>query len=308
MAVTRAGRGRAGRSAAALDFRRPGPLWAGLGPAYLSAGMGKKKSGPKAAKTKEPKGDLRDVPALVEKYKAGDMSGAEGLMDLGRDAAFSVLALGEAKRDDELLAFGKKLIAVPPQLPTNLFELRRQSVEALLKKHKADAAPIENLMDVVLGNAGALFDPLRVAADLAKSGRPRRDPKRLEVGDLAWFWVPHPKTRLEVRLGPPPTGVPGVRLRLKVDSGLVFLGAPEASDGPRLGTVRLDPFSTGLEDHLGEGRLGRLKPGTYALYAYLEGPQHARVHLTLEEDPKAPLDVTIATQRGLLPPEVLARP
>lgn len=269
--------------------------------------MAKKKSPAKSA-APTPKGDLGDVPNLVEKFKAGDMSGAEGLMDLGRDAAFLVLAIGEARQDDELLAFGKKLIAVPPNVPTNLFELRRQSVEALIKKAKADAPPIEELPAVPLGSAAALFDPLRVAGDLAKTGRPRREPQRLEVGDLAWFWVPHPETRLEVRLGPAPADAPGVRLRLKVDSGLVFLGAPEAADGPRLGTVRLDPYSTGLDLHLPKGAVGRLKPGTYALVAYLETPTLARVHLTPEDSPKAALDVAIATQRGLLPPEVRSGP
>jgi hypothetical protein len=251
-------------------------------------------------------GDLRDVEALVKKWKAGDMVGAEGLMDLGRDASFLVLALGEKAKDEELLAFGKKLVAVPPRVPTNLHALREASVEKLIKAN-LDAPAIESIVDLEIGTATAFFDPRRVAADLARYGRPRREAKRLEAGDLAWFGIPAAAGKLDVLTSALPEGAPAVRLRLQVDSGLVFLGPPEASDGARLGTVKLDPFHTGLDDLAAKGRFARLKPGTYALHAYLAGSHHVRVHLVPDPDKKAPLDLVEATVRGLEPPGTLAR-
>jgi hypothetical protein len=167
---------------------------------------------------------------LVKKWKAGDMVGAEGLMDLGRDASFLVLALGEKAKDEELLAFGKKLVAVPPRVPTNLHALREAAVERLIKAHQ-DAGSIESIVDLEIGTATAFFDPRRVAADLARYGRPRREAKRLEAGDLAWFGIPAAAGKLDVLTSALPEGHPRFGSGSRWTPGWSSSGRPRPATG-----------------------------------------------------------------------------
>ncbi len=140
----------------------------------------------------------------------------------------------------------------------------------------------------VPGGAVALFDPEVLVSDLAKSGRPRRDPGRVNAGDLTWFGVPVAEAvSVSFSTKPVPKGQDSLRSRLRVTSGVVFVGPLEASDGPRLGTVRLDPFSTTLDEYSDRGAFVRMRPGTYATHAYWQREAGLMVHLIPDPDTKA---------------------
>jgi hypothetical protein len=111
----------------------------------------------------------------------------------------------------------------------------------------------------------------------------------MSTGDVAWFGLPT-AAPTAVRFTTQPCETGALRLRLRVDSGVVFAGPPEASDGPRLGTVRIDPNRTQLDEHLGKGRFLRMKPGVYRIDARL-GPDGVVVHLIPDPDPDARLDL-----------------
>lgn len=237
-------------------------------------------------------GDLRVVEAHVRAFMGGQEDEATAaLVTMGRDAAYLVKQAADREAHEGLDELARRLAAIPPQAKTNLIELRRESVRARIEEALAEsplAVDAENLM--ATGGAVALFDPQQVEDDLAKSGRPRRDPERLAAGHLAWFGLPSAEgTPILLELAAPPEGQPTRRLRLTVTSGLVFIGPPEASDGPRLGTVRLDPFSTALDEHLERGAFVRLKPAVYAVHAFLGEDGGLRIFLTPETAPNEAL-------------------
>ncbi len=251
-------------------------------------------------KAKAEPGDLRAVSALVEAWIAGDASASEALMMFGRDASFEVLSLAEQHQNKELAEFGRRLVAVPPHVETNLYGLRRRSVSAAIENVARAGVQATEVRDLVAtGGSIAFFDPHLVIDDLVKGGRPRKDTARLAAGDLAWFGLPTADPRpVRIEFGPPPEGVTPLRLRLKVKTGVVFAGPPEASDGPRLGAVRIDPYHTALDAHVERGVLMKWRPGLYALHVFLEGDT-IRVCAEIEADPEATLDIVQATAVGL---------
>jgi hypothetical protein len=238
-------------------------------------------------------GDLRAVRYHVEQWRKHGVEEARNmLMMLGRDASFTVCEVAEEWKDEELLAFGRRLVAVRPQLETNLDDLRRLSVKTHVEEAKESALPAVEIEGVqAVGGAFALFDPQRLIEDLTKGGRPRKELDRVNAGDVAWFGLPTAgATAIRFTTQPAPAGA--LRLRLRVDSGVVFAGAPEASDGPRLGTVRRDPHRTRLDEHLNSGHFLRMKPGVYRIDARLESGT-VMVHLRPDEAPETKLEIDL---------------
>lgn len=242
-------------------------------------------------------GDLRTVPLHLKAWREDGVEEASAvLLGMGRDASFQVLQAAEGSGDEELIAFARRLAALPLQVDTNLHALRADAVAQRIAE--AAEAPQVGAAGPVTAKGGAvgLFDPARVQDDLAKGGRPRRDEARIRAGDVLWLGLPSAApTEVRLHLGPPPAGQPTRRARLKVTSGVVFVGPPEASDGPRLGTVRIDPFHTALDEHLAAGALLRLKAGVYAVHAHLAADGGLEVHLSPDPEPKAALDVSAST-------------
>lgn len=242
-----------------------------------------KKGGKKNRGVKKPKGknkpkvqvatdaDLRYVPQHVENWLKGVQEAGQALMTLGRDAAYTVLALAQEKDHTELKEFGRKLAAIPPQVDTNLDALREQSVRDHLAKYRNEAPAPSDVTDYeIRGGAIALFDPKRIMENLVHHGRPRRDPTRLVSGALAWYGLPRAEpTKVRFVEDAPPEGQPTARLRVKIESGVLFVGPPEASDGPRLGAVRKNPFGTAIDEYAERSRFLKLKPGTYAVFAQM---------------------------------------
>jgi len=189
-----------------------------------------------------------------------------------------VIRMGEKLANPEVIEFGKKLIAIKPQIETNLHALREDAVARRIEAAKKEppverGAPLPRIGPII-----ALFDPARVADALIRGGKPRTDPKR--AGDVAWFGVdPQAEVGVELVLGAPPEGQATLDRRLAIDSGVVFIGPPEASDGPRLGTVRVDPFSTALDEQAARGAFRRLSPGLYLVRAHRTAEGGVRVHL-----------------------------
>ena len=70
------------------------------------------------------------------------------------------------------------------------------------------------------------------------------------------------------------------------------MGPPEAADGPRMGTVRLDPFSTLLDEHADKGRFVRLPNGVLALHVYLDQAGAVRIHIVADDAPEGQLDLS----------------
>lgn len=238
-------------------------------------------------------GDLRQVPRYVEALARGDEEAASALMTFGRDASYTVTKMARERGDAQLEALGRRLGAVPPEVETNLFALREASVQSLLAKARTGAPVAQQVKSVaVAGGAVAFFDPARIKDSLVRSGRPRKEPGRVSAGDVAWVGLPTPHaTEVRLLFAPPPEGQPGVQLRLRIESGVVFVGPPEAADGPRMGEVRRDPFGTALSEHAASGHFLRVKPGTYSLWVYLASPRDLAVHLTPDPTPEDPLAV-----------------
>lgn len=230
--------------------------------------------------------DLRFVEQHVENWMKGVTEAGQALITLGRDAAYTVRALAEETDNKELREFAAKLAAIPPQVDTNLDALREQSVRDHLEaQRKAAAAPSEVDDFTIAGGAIALFDPKRVMNDLVHHGRPRKDPSRLLAGDVACLGLPKPEaTPVRFVEDAPPEDAPTVRIRLKVESGVVLVGPQEASDGPRMGVVRKNPFGTAIDEHLERARFLKLKPGTYAVFAFLDAEGALVVHLVKDRD------------------------
>ncbi len=267
--------------------------------ATKNRGQRKSKAERKRAKAHEElnkvgiEGDLRVVVAHCEAFMGGQEDEATAaLMIMGRDASFVVREFAIKADSQGLGDLARKLAAVPPQVDTNLYAMRHLSVQILVDEAMEDAplaVHAENLMAV--GGAVAVFDPIMLQEDLARSGRARRDPARLQAGDLAWVGLPSAAgTAVQLKSDPPPEGQQTRRLRLQVKSGLIFVGPPEASDGPRLGTVRLDPFHTALNAHLEKGAFVKVKPGIYAVYAYLSDGA-LMLHMLPDPDPSEELVV-----------------
>lgn len=230
--------------------------------------------------------DLRLVSAHVDNWLQNVPEAAQALIDLGRDAAFTVLEIAKEKGNKELEELGRRLSATPPSFETNLDALRTQSVLDHLEAQQKEAKSPGEIDDFeITGGAIALFDPKRLMENLVFHGRPRKDPSRLPEGDLAWYGLPtnEPMTVRFVE-DAPPEDADTVRLRLKVESGVVFVGPPESSDGPRLGAVRKDPFRTAIDSYLDRGRWMRLKPTTYAVFAQLYKERGLTIWLAKDPD------------------------
>lgn len=243
--------------------------------------------------------DLRNVPILIERLLAGEEEAQTVLMGMGRHAAFLVLQAAEDRDSPVLRELGRKLAAIPPQSDTNIMALRKASVQALVNEVGADAPSLFEAAPFRVGPEVALFDPVVLAEDLAGAGRPRRSPERLGKGDLAWFGLPDDGHALEVRAGPPPDGQATLRLRVRVRSGFLWVGPPEATDGHRLGAVRLDPHSTGLHGRRDQCRGFAVPAAVYAVHGWRSGQT---VHLRLQEEPK-PLPFIQIDLAGLRLPE-----
>ena len=267
--------------------------------AKQGGGKNKGKSKPKGrAKGKAkvaPEGDLTTIEAHVRGYLAGKTEAAAALKGMGRDAAFTVSKIAEAEGHDALAEFGRRLAAIPPQVETNMLQLRKKSVRRRVESERREAPAAFAVSDLAIeGGAVALFDPQRLVTDLATGGRPRQRPERLQSGDIACIGFASPgPVAVRLREGPAPDGQPTVRLRLHVESGLAFIGPPEASDGPRMGTVRLDPFSTRLDELAERGRFVRIPNGILALFGYSDGEGAAILHVVAPDpEPQRPLDLS----------------
>lgn len=256
-------------------------------------GSGKKPKPKKKAKV-SPDGDLETIEAHVEAYLAGRSDAATTLTNMGRDAAHTVLQLARAKQSEPLEQFARRLAAIPPQVETNLKDLRRKSVRRRIETERKHAPKAEEAGEVrVAGGAIAVFDPQRVLEDLVLGGRPRQRAERLQAGDIACLGLPTAEeVPVRFQQGPAPDGQPTARLRLKVDSGMVFVGPPEAADGPRMGTVRLDPFSTRLDELAPRGRFLRMSNGVLVVWAYRDAEGAVCLHVAEDPDPGADLGLS----------------
>lgn len=259
------------------------------------AKRGAQKRGTASSKPQDPEGepivgDLREVEACVRRWSEGDPTAASWLQNLGRDAAVIVARLAEAAGDPSLTAFAKKLAVVPPQVTTNLYALREASVEAVIARAREEAPEPSAAPPFQLsGGALGIFDPRVVKEALVRRGRPRTRPEAVAAGEVLSQGLPvNREIPVQLRADPIPEGQEVVRHRLKVESGVIFAGPPEASDGPRMGTVRLDPFATQLDAFLGKGALFRLAPGVYRLGLYFQAPI-VHVHIAPDPDPGASL-------------------
>lgn len=233
----------------------------------------KKKQTAPAANEVEGAGDLRLVAAHVNEYRKGVEEAETALRMLGRDAALTVIRLGEELADAKVIELGQSLVAVRPRFPTNLYELREDSVAKHIEAARKDAPLLTDDVKVPDQSlAVGIFDPARVADALIKSGKPRQRAERLGAGDIAWFPINHAASAaVRLKVGEAPKSATSSAMRVCVESGIVFVGPPQASDGPRLGTIRLDPFTTNLDKHLSAGVFVRVAPGQYEVRAGRNG-------------------------------------
>lgn len=192
--------------------------------------------------------DLRLVRQHMDAYRDGESAALDVLTSLGRDACVPVLAYAEELGDEELLEFARRLVAVPPAIESNLFALREAAVDTLVDEYE-DAPNLRSERTFAARGSLALFDPQQVRRFLARGGRARKEASEEHKGTLAIFGLGvADAVQVRVRPHPAPEGTPVMSRRLRVGSGVVAAGLPEASDGPRLGAVRLDPDRTALHD------------------------------------------------------------
>jgi hypothetical protein len=237
-------------------------------------------------------GDLRLIEAHVEQMMLGSNEAEVAIRIMGRDAVAIVAQLGQQAQNQAVLDLAKKLVAVSPEVTTNLFALREASILGLVELALVEAPEIEStpVVSNQITSIG-LFDPVCVGDVLIKTGRVRTKSDRLGRGDLAFLpLAPNTEYSAVLHLGPPPEGQSTTELRLRVESGVIFVGPPEASDGERLGSIRFDPFATRLNQFLTRGGFVRVAPGFYQVATYSDGDKVC-FHLTSSDlkDP-GPLD------------------
>jgi hypothetical protein len=237
-------------------------------------------------------GDLRLVEAHVENYLKGIQEAETALRILGRDAAAIVSDIAERMDDEKLRDLAKQLVAVKPKITTNMMELRAESVAEHVERAKQEATKLGSGAVTVAGPAFAVFDPVRIADALVKGGRPRTDIARIGSGDLLWVAVGDETASTPVVIAEGEGKTDALLLRLVVESGVVFVGPPEAADGPRMGTIRLHPMRTALDDHLGRGAFVAVPPGRYAARIYRDD-RGVRVDLAPAPDER-PLTLSMA--------------
>ena len=214
-------------------------------------------------------GDLRLVEGHVQAWLQGEERAEGALKVMGRDAAAIVERLGKELGEPKLLSLARRLIPMRPEVDTNLFELRRESVNLLIEEALGAADKLEDQPTVPNQTISvAIFDPVRVSDILIKTGRVRTLPKRIGSGDFAAFPLQHDET-FDVQLmdSDVPEGQETSTVPLHVQSGVVFVGPPEASDGERLGSIRFDPFVTNLHKHQSRGQYIQVPPGSYDVHA-----------------------------------------
>jgi hypothetical protein len=235
-------------------------------------------------------GDLRAVERLVRAAIEGSSDAHESLIMYGRDAAGLVAEIAEQKKNDEMKELARRLVATPPQVKTNLLELRLESIKELVREAQKSAPNATDVGELVLvGPQVVVFDPTRIAEAIAKRGRPRLDAERVGAGDLVFFGIDAFRDIVvRISTASPPAGQAVVKNRLRVDSGIVFIGPPQGADGPRLGELRLHPFRTNLHAALASGRFARVKPGVYVASAFEPEAGGVRVHLVPDPNPKSP--------------------
>lgn len=235
-------------------------------------------------------GDLREVPRYVEGWRAGDVDATTRLQELGRDAAAQVARIADEAGDPALAEFARKLAVITPQLPTNMYALREAAVDASVARALREAPALAEAPPItVAGGTLGIFDPELVKEALVRRGRPRGRPGSLIAGELLVQGLPIQRpVAVQLSPGPAPEGQATVAHRLQVRSGVVFVGPPEASDGPRMGTIRLDPHQTALQLRAAEGGFVRLAPGVYRVGVYFDAPV-VRVQLLPDPQPEAPL-------------------
>lgn len=248
-------------------------------------------------------GDLRLIRDHMDAYRNGEGAALEVLNSLGRDASFAALHYAEELEDAELIEFSRRLVAVPPAIETNLHELREASVETLVASALADEAPaLRGDIELEAEGSLAFFDPAAVKRFLARGGRARKEASEEHAGTVALLGLGVAgRVRVEVRAHPPEAGVSTSSRRLRVGSGVVAAGRPEASDGPRLGTVRLDYARTGLDAALerGDAQLFRLPNGIWRVDAVHASETELRIYIYPDPDPEAPLsDLSDAVPRS----------
>ncbi len=214
-------------------------------------------------------GDLRLIQDHVMHFREGVKEAEIALRNLGRHAAITVRAMGDALGDEKVIELAKELVATPPRLETNLYQLRKASVLAHVERAAAEAPLAIDGGLAEASNNIAFFDPIRVTDGLVKTGRVRTKPDRLGCGDVLIIPLEGQPVVPTLLLGEPPEGQETLDMPLQVESGVIFAGPPEASDGPRMGEVRLDPFSTQLDAHLEQGAFRRVAPGHYLARIYL---------------------------------------
>lgn len=236
-------------------------------------------------------GDLRAVEYHVDQWSQGVEEGLNMLLMLGRDASFIVERMAKERDTDELKDLARRLVATRPRMESNLYELRIASVNKLVDDALPKAPNAVDVNDLVIGGGTlGIFDPKRLAEKMARGGRARKDPGHLHAGDLAAFGLETFKgVPVRFTTNPFEPGNRALQLRLAVDSGVVFVGPAQASDGPRMGTLRLDPFSTTLNEYLDEGRFLRIKPGVYRVFAIPEEDGSTTVHLNPDSNPEEDL-------------------
>jgi hypothetical protein len=262
------------------------------------------KTDKKTHRASDDPGDLRNVEHLMHAMIGGDPHAESTLFALGRDAAWIVQKLADETGDEGAKQLAKKIVAVPPQVKTNLYELRKDAVRSLIRSALESAPQAAELDGITIpGSAVALFDPERVVDSLTRGGRPRKDVERIKQGDIAWFGADTiGPTKVQLVRATPPPAQPVLELRLRVSSGVVFVGPPEAADGPRLGSLRLDPFSTALNARASEGRLVRMKPGRYVVAAHRLDRGEIQIYLLPAPESEPPLSLADLGPLSLIPP------
>jgi len=218
-------------------------------------------------------GDLRLVEAHVQAWLQGEERAEGALKMMGRDAAAIVERLGRELEETKLIELARRLVPMRPEVETNLFELRMESIQALVEEAKTQAADLSQHPTVTGQEVSvAIFDPMRVADVLIRTGRVRTLPKRVGAGDIAAFPLP-PNEAFNIQVSD--SSVPDEQATsvasLQVQSGTVFIGPPEASDGERLGSIRFDPFMTNLHRHLSRGLFIQIPSGSYDIHAFRDG-------------------------------------